>query len=157
VLLEVDLAATLFIEDARHAAAIVEAVAERAAVEGDATGEAFARAMAGYHRFNLNECPTDELEALLLEALPRLERDENHAALVYVWEVFAVSVANARWRWADAAQASRRALKHARLAGQQRIGLFWIELALGYGPTPAAEALEQLDELLPATPAPYSL
>jgi tetratricopeptide (TPR) repeat protein len=48
-------------------------------------------------------------------------------------------------------------LEHARLAGQQRTGLFWIELALGLGPTPAAEALEQLDELLPATPWPFSL
>ena len=49
-----------------RAAAIVEAAAERAAAEGDATGEAFARAMAGYHRFNLIECSSDDLEALLL-------------------------------------------------------------------------------------------
>ena len=92
VLLEVDLAATLFIEDSRRAAEIVEAAAERAAAEGDATGEVFARAMFGYHRFNLNECTPDELETLLLRALPLLEREADHAALVYVWEVFAVSV-----------------------------------------------------------------
>ena len=157
VLLEVDLAATLFIEDSRRAAEIVEAAAERAAAEGDATGEDFARAMAGYHRFNLNECSPDELETLLLRALPLLERKADHAALVYVWEVFAISVNNARQQWADSAQASRRALEHARLAGQQRTGLFWIELALCLGPTPAAEALAQLDELLPATPWPFSL
>ena len=157
VLLEVDLAATLFIEDSRRAAEIVEAAAERAAAEGDATGEAFARAMAGYHRFNLTECTPDELETLLLRALPLLEREADHAALVYVWEVFALSVTNARQQWADSARASRRALEHARLAGQQRTGLFWIELALGLGPTPAAEALAQLDELLPATPWPFSL
>ena len=157
VLLEVDLAATLFIEDSRRAAEIVEAAAERAAAEGDATGEVFARAMFGYHRFNLNECTPDELETLLLRALPLLEREADHAALVYVWEVFAVSVNNARQQWADSARASRRALEHARLAGQQRTGLFWIELALGLGPTPAAEALAQLDELLPATPWPFSL
>src|SRR5438034_3621935 len=157
VLLEVDLAATLFIEDSRRAAEIVEAAAERAAAEGDATGEVFARAMLGYHRFNLNECTPDELDTLLLRALPLLEREADHAALVYVWEVFAISVNNARQQWADAARASRRALEHARLAGQQRTGLFWIELALGLGPTPAAEALAQLDELLPATPWPFSL
>src|SRR5437016_1648108 len=157
VLLGVDLAATLFIEDSRRAAEIVEAAAERAAAEGDATGEVFARAMFGYHRFNLNECTPDELETLLLRALPLLEREADHAALVYVWEVFAVSVTNARQQWADSARASRRALEHARLAGQQRTGLFWIELALGLGPTPAAEALAQLDELLPATPWPFSL
>jgi class 3 adenylate cyclase/tetratricopeptide (TPR) repeat protein len=157
VLLEVDLAATLFIEDSRSGAAIVDAAAERAAAEGDAAGEAFARAMGGYHRFNINECSADELETLLLTALPLLEQEADHAALVYVWEVFAISVANARSRWVDAARASEQALEHARLASQQRTGLFWIELALALGPTPAAEALEQLDRLLPATPAPYSL
>ena len=157
VLLEVDLAATLFIEDTRRAVAIVEAAAARAAAEGDETGEAFARAIAAYHRFNLNECTADELEPLLLAASPLLERQGDHAALVYVWEIFAIAVANSRWQWADAARASRQALEHARLAGQQRSGLFWIELALCYGPVPAAEALEQLDALLPTSPAPYSL
>ncbi|MDP9204840.1 MAG: hypothetical protein M3P12_05180, partial [Gemmatimonadota bacterium] len=157
VLLEVDLAATLFIEDSRRGAAIVEAAAERAASEGDTTGEAFARAMAGYHRFNINECSGDELEALLLTALPLLEREADHPALVYVWEVLGISVANRRGRWTDAARASEQALEHAKLAGQQRTGLFWIELALAHGPTPAEEALDQLDRLLPERPAPYSL
>jgi tetratricopeptide (TPR) repeat protein len=157
MLLEVDLAATLFSEDPRRAAAIVEAAAERAAVERDATGEAFGRAMAGNHRFNLNECSHDDLEALLLTALPLLEREGNDAALVYVWEVLAVSVANSRGRWAEAARASLQALEHAGLAGQRRTGLFWIELALTSGPTPAGEALVQLDRLLPERPAPFSL
>jgi class 3 adenylate cyclase/tetratricopeptide (TPR) repeat protein len=157
VLLEVDLAATMFIEDTRRAAAIVEAAAARAAAEGDATGEAFARAMAGYHRSNINECSNEELETMLLTALPLLEREGDDDALVYVWEVLAVSVANNRGRWADAAKASEQALEHARRAGQQRTGLFWIELALALGPIPAQEALELLDGLLPETPAPYSL
>jgi class 3 adenylate cyclase len=157
VLLEVDFAATLFLEDARRAAEIVDAAAERAAAEGDATGEAFARAMAGYHRLNLNESTVDELEILLLKALPLLEREANHAALVYVWEFFAQGVSNARQQWAESARASRQALEHARLAGQQRTGLFWIELALALGPIPAAEALAEIDELLPANPAPFSL
>ena len=113
--------------------------------------------MAGYHRFNLNECTVDELEALLERALPLLEREANHAGLVYVWEIFAVSVRNARQQWAESTRASRRALEHAALAGQQRTGLFWIELSLALGPLPAAEALAQLDELLPATPVPFSL
>ena len=157
VLLEVVLGATMFIDDPRGAAAIVDAAAERAAAAGDATGEAFARAMAGYHRFNINECSDDDLEALLLAALPLLEEEGNHAALVYVWEVLGISVANARGLWADAAGASARALEHARLAGQRRTGLFWIELALALGPTPAGEALAQLDRLLPERPAAYSL
>jgi hypothetical protein len=157
VLLEVDLAATLFSEGPRRAAAIVDAAAERAAAEGDAAGEAFARAMGGYHRFNVNECSADELETLLLAALPLLEQKADHAALVYVWEMFAIAVANARGRWVDAARASEQALEQARLAGQQRTGLFWIEVALALGPTPAADALEQLDRLLPTAPAPFSL
>ena len=157
VLLEVDLAATLFIEDSRRAAAIVEAAVERAVVTGDATGEAFGRAMAGYHRFNLTECSADDLEALLLTALPLLERHQNHAALVYIWEVLAIAVANSRGHWADAARASARALEHAELAGQRRTGLFWIELALAHGPTPAGEALAELDRLLPESPWPFSL
>jgi tetratricopeptide (TPR) repeat protein len=113
--------------------------------------------MAGYHRFNVNEGSADELEALLLTALPLLEREADHAALVYVWEVLAVSVAFARGCWGDAAQASRQALGHAKLAGQQRTGLFWIEVALALGPTPAEQALEELDSLLPEIPAPFSL
>ena len=149
VLLEVDLAATLFIEDSRHAIEIVDAAAERAVVEGDPTGEAFARAMAGYHRFNVNECSVEKLDVLLLAALPLLEEESNHAALVHVWEVFAISVANARGLWGDAAHASMKAIEHANLAGEQRTGLFWIEIALALGPTPAEEALEQLDRLLP--------
>jgi class 3 adenylate cyclase len=157
VLLEVDLAATLFSEGARRGAAILDAAAERAATEGDATGEAFGRAMAGYHRFLLNECSEDDLEALLMTALPLLEREANHAALVYVWEVLSIAVANARGLWADATKASAQALEQARLAGERRTGLFWIELALALGPTPAGEALAQLDQLLPERPAPYSL
>jgi tetratricopeptide (TPR) repeat protein len=157
VLLEIDLAATLFIEDSRQAIAIVDAAAERAAAEGDATGAAFARAMGGYHRFNVSECSADELEALLLVALPLLEIEADHAALVYVWEVFAIAVANNRGCWAHGANASTNALEHATLAGQQRIGLFWIEIALALGPAPAEDALEQLDRLMPERPAPYSL
>ena len=158
VLLEVDLAATLFIEDSRRAAEIVEAAAERAAAEGDATGEAFARAMAGYHRFNLNECTADELETLAAEGVAAARaRGPTTPHSCMCGRFSPLLSTNARQQWADSARASRRALEHARLAGQQRTGLFWIELALGLGPTPAAEALAQLDELLPATPWPFSL
>jgi tetratricopeptide (TPR) repeat protein len=76
---------------------------------------------------------------------------------VHVWEVLAAAVTNSRGHWAEAARASTQALEHARLAGQRRTGLFWIELAITLGPTPAGEALAQLDRLLPERPAPYSL
>jgi class 3 adenylate cyclase len=157
VLLEADLAETSFVDDPRRAALLLERAAERAAAEGDASGEAFARAMAAYHRFNMGEWRVAELEALALAALSLLEQAGDHAALVHVWNALGVAVANSRGRWADHARASERALEHSRLAGQQRSGLFFIQLALVMGATPADEALERLDRLLPESPDGYSL
>ncbi|MDP9255472.1 MAG: AAA family ATPase [Actinomycetota bacterium] len=157
VLLEADLAETSFVDDPRRAALLLERAAERAAAEGDASGEAFARAMAAYHRFNMGEWRTAELEALALAALPLIEQAGDHAALVHVWNALGVAVANNRGRWADHARASEQAIEHSRLAGQQRSGLFFIQLALVNGATPADEALERLDRLLPESPDGYSL
>jgi hypothetical protein len=157
VLLEADLAATLFVDDAGRARATLTAAADRAAALGDETGEAFARAMAAYHSFNLGECSASEVERLLLAVRPLLEQANDHAALVHVWEVLGLCVANGRQQHADWEVASRRALEHARLAGQQRAGLFWLEVPLVMGPLPADEALQRLDAVLPETPAPFSL
>jgi class 3 adenylate cyclase len=157
VLLEVDLAESSFVDNARQAAQLLEHAAERAAAEGDATGEAFARAIAAYHRFNMLECSTDELETLALAALPLLEQAGDHAALVHVWNALGVGVANLRGRWADHARASEQALQHSRLAGQHRTGLFFIQVALVFGAIPADEALQRLDRLLPEVPDAFSL
>jgi class 3 adenylate cyclase/tetratricopeptide (TPR) repeat protein len=157
VLLEADLAETSFVDDPRRAVLLLERAAERAAAEGDASGEAFARAMAAYHGFNMGEWRAAELEALALTALPLLEGDGDHAALVHVWNALGIVVANNRGRWADHARASEHAIEHSRLAGQQRSGLFFIQLALVNGATPADEALERLDRLLPESPDGYSL
>ncbi len=157
VLLEVDLAETSFIQDARWAAEIVGGAAERAAAEGDVTGEAFARAIAAYHRSNRNECSADELEALALKALPLLDQAGDHAALVHVWNALGIGVASLRGRWADHARAAEQALEHSRLAGQQRTGLFFLQTALALGPVPAEEALKRLDQLLTEASAPFSL
>jgi class 3 adenylate cyclase/tetratricopeptide (TPR) repeat protein len=157
VLLEVDLAETSFIQDARLAAELVEGAAERAAAERYVTGEAFARAIGAYHRLNRSECSADELEALALKALPLLEEAGDHAALVHVWNALGIGVASLRGRWADHARAAEQALKHSRLAGQQRTGLFFLQTALALGPVPAGEALKRLDQLLTEAPAPFSL
>jgi class 3 adenylate cyclase len=156
VLLEVDLAATLFVDDSRRAHAMLTAAADRAAALGDESGEAFARAMAAYHWFNLSGS-SQEVEPLLLAALPLLEQANDHASLVHVWEVLGLAVANGRQQFADWEEASRRAIEHARLAGQQRAGLFWLEVPLVAGPLPADEALRRLDAVLPEAPAPLSL
>jgi hypothetical protein len=157
VLLEADLAETSFVDDPRQAVLLLEHAAERAAAVGDASGEAFARAMAAYHGFNMGEGRVAELEALALTALPLLEGDGDHAALVHVWNALGIVVANNRGRWAEHARASERAIEHSRLAGQQRSGLFFIQLALVLGATPADEALDRLDRLLPESPDGYSL
>jgi class 3 adenylate cyclase len=156
VLLEADLAETSFVDDPRRAALLLERATERAAAEGDASSEAFARAMAAYHRFNMGG-RVAELEALALAALPLLERAGDHAALVHVWNALGIAVANSRGRWSDFARASEQAIEHSRLAGQQRSGLFFIQLALVNGATPADEALKRLDRLLPESPDGYSL
>ena len=157
VLLEVDLAETSFVDDARKAALNLEHAAERAAAEGDATGEAFARAMAAYHRSNLGECSSDELERLALASLPLLEQAGDHAALVHVWNAIGIQVANSRGRWAEHARAAEQALEHSRLAGEQRTGLFFLQFALAAGAVPAGEALERLDRLLPESPDNFTL
>ena len=157
VLLEADLAETSFVDDPPRAALLLERAAERAAAEGDATGEAFARAIAAYHRFNMGEYDSAELEARSLAALPLLEQASDHAALVHVWNTLGVGVANNRGRWADNVRASEQALHHSRLAGQQRTGLFFLQFALAFGPIPADEALERLDRLLPEAPDAYTL
>jgi tetratricopeptide (TPR) repeat protein len=136
---------------------LLELAAERAAAEDDATGEAFARTMAAYHGFNMGEWRAAELETLALAARPLLERAGDHAALVHVWNALGVAVANSRGHWANHAQASEQAIDHSRLAGQHRSGLFFIQLALVLGATPADEALERLDRLLPESPDAYSL
>jgi tetratricopeptide (TPR) repeat protein len=157
VLLEVDLAETSFFDDARQAALMLERAADRAAAQGDASDEAFARAMAAYHRFTMRECTTDELETLALAALPLLEEAGDHAALAHVWNALGIGVAYSRGHWADHARASEQALQHSRLAGQQRSGLFYLEVPLVFGSVPADEALQRLDRLLPEVPDAFSL
>ena len=157
VLLEVDLAETSFLDDARQAALMLERAADRAAAQGDASDEAFARAIAAYHRFTIRECTTDELETLALAALPLLEQAGDHAALAHVWNALGVGVAYSRGHWADHARASEQALQHSRLAGQHRSGLFFLEAPLVFGPVPADEALQRLDRLLPEVPDAFSL
>jgi class 3 adenylate cyclase len=157
VLLAADLAESMFVDDPLRAAQLLDDAAERAATQGDAARQAFAHTIANYHRFNLGELDADELETAALAVLPSLEQAGDHAALVHVWNALGVGVANNRGRWADNVRASEQALIHSRLAGQQRTGLFFLQLALVLGATPADEALLQLDSFLPEVPDAYSL
>jgi class 3 adenylate cyclase len=158
VVLELDLAETLFQRDSAKAAAIAAAAAERAGAAGDETGELLARVGAAFHRmFFSTDADVDELEQLARMALPLLEQTENHAGLVHVWYALGFGVANHRGRFEDYAHAAEQALRHARLAGQRNSHLFRLEVALVSGPRPADEALRTLDALLPENPHPRLL
>jgi class 3 adenylate cyclase/tetratricopeptide (TPR) repeat protein len=154
VVLELDLAAALS-WDGPKAAEIADAAAARARTAGDEAGELLARVATAYHRsWSAPDPDIDELEQLARQALPVLEHAGDHAGLVHVWEALGFGVANFRGRWDDWAQASERARRHARLAGQPPADLFRIELALASGSRPADEALRTLDALLLENPYP---
>jgi class 3 adenylate cyclase len=158
VVLELDLAAALSLRDGANAAAIAAAASERARAAGDETGELLARMATAYHRSWFAPDPDiDEVEQLARRALPLLEQAEDHGGLVHVWRALGFGVANFRGRWDDWAQASRQALRHARLAGQPAAHLFQLGLALASGSRPADEALRTLDALLPDNPPPGAL
>jgi class 3 adenylate cyclase len=158
VVLELDLAAALSFRDGANAAAIAAAAAERARTAGDETGELLARMATAYHRSWFAADPDiDEVEQLARRALPLLEQAEDHRGLVHVWRALGFGVANFRGRWDDWAQASRQALRHARLAGQPVARLFELDLALASGSRPADEALRAVDAVLPDNPHPGAL
>ena len=100
---------------------------------------------------------TDELERAALAALPSLEEADDHAALVHVWNALGVGVANSRGRWADNVLASEQALEHSRLAGQQRTGLFFLQLALVLGADSGGRGARAARPAPARTPDAYSL
>jgi len=153
--LELDLAETR--ASNRDAVAIVEAALARAREAGDEAGEVLARVVLAHRRLEVHEATVDELEALAVEAVPVLEDVADHQGLVYVWNALGYGVANYRWRYEEQARAAQETLRHARLAGQSRAGLFALDMALVYGPRPADEALRTLDAAIPESPAPGPL
>ena len=155
VALELDLASAQ--PTPQRAAAVAEATAERANAAGDRLGEAAARVVAAFQRVLAGEAGLEELEAPARTALPLLEQAEDHACLVHVWSALGFGVANVRGHYGEWAHAAEQALRHARLAGQRPTHLFYLELALVVGPTPADEALRTLDAVLPEMPHPHAL
>jgi class 3 adenylate cyclase/tetratricopeptide (TPR) repeat protein len=156
--LELDLASAYRFGFPERWGLIAEGAAARAREEGDETGEALARVVAAFHGLAVGEHgDVDGLEKLARRALPLLEQASDHAGLSQVWWVVAFGVESFRGRYEEMAQAAERALREARLAGQQPRHLFDLEVALYWGPRPADEAVRTLDEALPANPPPRSL
>jgi tetratricopeptide (TPR) repeat protein len=155
--LEVDLAGVLATLEPQKAAAVADAAAERARVEGTEAAEALARVVAADIRVISDpEASVDELDRLARAALPLLEELEDHAALAHVWSSQS-EVANYRGRMEEHAHASEQALQHARLAGQSRSDLFHLDGALAFGPRPADDAIRDLDAALGDTRDPHAL
>ncbi len=148
VVLELDLAAALERSDPPRSAEIADAAADRAGDIPDRAGELLARAAAGFHRAWFSNPDIDELERLARSALVLLEEREDHAALVHAWGILGYGVANFRGRWDDWAHAGREALRHVQGTGQSA-RLTAIGLAIASGTTPADEALDAVDALLP--------
>jgi tetratricopeptide (TPR) repeat protein len=147
---EVDFAVTFHVDEPAKAAAICDEAAERARAEADEPREALARVAAELHRLFMAEEPdVDGLEARALDARRRLEEIGDHGGLLHVWMALGYGVANSRGRMGDWAHAAKQSIRHARAAGRWSSDDFGLVAPLVLGPTPADEALQELDELLP--------
>ena len=133
---------------------ICEDVADRARAVGSEAGEALARMFAYHMRLHFDQtAEVAELEALAVKARPLLEEQDDHAGLVHVWHALA-NAAVLAGRAEVAAEASLKAIEHARLAGQADTGSFALGMALVCGPRPADDAIATLEGLFPETRSP---
>jgi tetratricopeptide (TPR) repeat protein len=155
VALELDLASVQ--PTPPEAAAIADAAAEAALAAGDRPGEAAARAVATFNRVLSGEATFDELDERCREALPLLEEAGDHACLVHIWSALGFGVANGRGRYAEWSHAAEQAFRHSRLAGQRPTHVFYLDMTLILGPTPADEALRKLDAVLSEVDHPHPL
>jgi tetratricopeptide (TPR) repeat protein len=137
--------------DARAAARAADTVAARGEAAGDHSGAMLARAMALFWRTHSGDVPvTGEAEKLCRAALPFEEERDDPRRLALLWEQLAHSAHN-RMQLDDAVDASERALRYRRLAGDSPsyTGFDW---SLILGPRPADEGLRMLDELAVGRP-----
>jgi class 3 adenylate cyclase/tetratricopeptide (TPR) repeat protein len=123
---------------------------------GESTLAAEARlAQLTTHRFtggeeaNWSEAVLKELES----ALPLFEEHSDHRRLAKAWRL-AMDAHGISYRFGDAAAAAERAVRHARLGGDDRgaaaAALAYAMAAL-YGPTPVKEAITRCEETLATT------
>ena len=152
--LEVDLAQALG-ADPRQAAAIGDRAADQAAASRDRAGEALARVVSARYRLDFApETALAELDEFARAAVPLLERVDDHAGLVHVYNAVGES-AHHQGRWGEWNESREQALRHAHLAGRhptQSIGLADFKYVIG--PAPADELLGRLDLLLQGSSHP---
>ena len=145
--LETDLVDALYEKgEGSEALRQADSLTERAAVAGDQVGELCGRIKAGLIRLLLGPAvTTDELAALLEQAIPVLEATRNDLALYIGYSALA-EVENFRAQNDAMLEASERAAAHARQAGLPY--QLFLERAQGryFGATPVAELLAWLEE-----------
>jgi class 3 adenylate cyclase/tetratricopeptide (TPR) repeat protein len=145
--LESDLLDSLFwsgrLKDALGA---TRSLVDRAVAAGDRTVELCARIKEAHFRVSLDpEGATDDLAALLDEALPSFEEEGNDIALYGAYEALG-QLMNMRARLDGVRDAYERAAAHARRAGRPFEWLGWRAAGRYYGTTPTSELLAWLDE-----------
>jgi class 3 adenylate cyclase/tetratricopeptide (TPR) repeat protein len=119
---------------------------DRAVAAGDRTAELCGRIKEAHFRISLEpEGATDDLAALLEEALPYFEEEGNDVALYVAYEAHGL-VMNMRARLDGVRDAYERAAAHARRAGRPFEWLPWRATGRFYGTTPISELLAWLDE-----------
>ena len=146
LLLETTLADALF-ESGRGTDAVLraDAIAERAALNGDRVGELCGKILAGRLRTNLEpESATEELAALLEDALPVLEMVGDDIAL-YVAYYARANVELVLGRMDGMVEALERAVAHVREVGSPPVFRGWIADGRLHGTTPVRDLLAWLD------------
>jgi tetratricopeptide (TPR) repeat protein len=122
-----------------------ELLTERASAAGDPVGELCGRVMAGMFRTFLDpEGATEELAALIAQALPVLHEAGDDAAL-YICHSALGQVGNMRGQMDAGLEAYERAAVHARQAGLPHEDLGWRATLRFMGTTPVAAVLAWLD------------
>ncbi len=122
-------------------------LAERAAARGDRVGELCGRIKKGRVRVHLDpEGATDQLVALVEQALPEFEASGDDLALYIGYEALGLAIGTMRARWDASLEVFEQAFAHAQSAGlpHRLVGLR--ATARLYGTTPVPELLAWLDE-----------
>ena len=123
------------------------ALAERAAAAGDRVGELCGRVQEGLYRIHLEPGDaTEELVALIEDALPVFDAADDHLALYLAYSALS-EVASLRARMDEGLDAYERAFASAGQAGYEPPGSFGVRAAgRFFGTTPIPQLLAWLEE-----------
>jgi class 3 adenylate cyclase len=149
--IEMDLLDSRQLHFKERAGALV-GIANRAHDAGDEHGEMVTRAAAIRARILAGSGEsTEELESTVRTAIPLLEAADDHDGLFLLWDILR-NIANFNGRFEEYAQASEHMIRYGRRLG--RPGLFFLPVALMWGPRPAGDCVQTLEPLAADDPHP---